>query len=161
MRKDSGSDEGKVFNLVRGLQKSVDDEPDMAPILLPLKERAERILKDLEDRKTTGLAAMDLLAAMAAEKDAAMKSADASGLSRRAFAVAWKFRENNALQEAGLTSDDLAREADGLLARFPNAAVNIDEKRHLRAALYRPLLKVPATDRAEIVDGVIDTLFPE
>lgn len=161
LRKDSGTDEGKVFNLVRGLHKAVDDEPDVAPILLPLKERAERILKDLEDRKTTGLAAMDLLAALAAEKDAAMKSADASGLSRRAFAVAWKFRDDNALKDAGLSADDLAREADSLLARFPNAAVNIDEKRHLRAALYRPLLKVPAADRARIVDGVVDTLFPE
>jgi type I restriction enzyme R subunit len=161
LRKDSGTDEGKVFNLVRGLQKAIDDEPDVAPILLPLRERAERILKDLEDRKTTGLAAMDLLAAMAAEKDAAMTSADTSGLSRRAFAVAWKFRDDSALKDAALTSDELAREADSLLARFPNAAVNIDEKRHLRAALYRPLLKVPATDRARIVDGVIDTLFPE
>jgi hypothetical protein len=28
---------------------------------MPKKNRAERILKDLEDRKTTGLAAMDLL----------------------------------------------------------------------------------------------------
>jgi hypothetical protein len=37
------------------------------PVLQPLKDRAERILKDLEDRKTTGLAAMDLLAALAAE----------------------------------------------------------------------------------------------
>jgi hypothetical protein len=37
---------------------------------------------------------MDLLAALAAEKDAAMTSADMSGLSRRAFAIAWKFRED-------------------------------------------------------------------
>ena len=48
-----------------------------------------------------------------------------------------------------------------LADRLGKAAVNIDEKRHLRAALYRPLLKVPAVDRARIVDGVIDTLFPE
>jgi type I restriction enzyme R subunit len=161
LKRDSGSDEGKVFNLVRGLHRAIGDEPEVAPILLPLKERAERILKDLEDRKTSGLAAMDLLAAMAAEKDAAMTTADASGLSRRAFAVAWKLREDKALQDAGISADDLARETDTLLVRFPNAAVNVDEKRRLRAALYRPLLKVAASDRARIVDGVIDTLFPE
>jgi hypothetical protein len=44
---------------------------------------------------------------------------------------------------------------------LPNASVNIDGKRHLRAALYRPLLKVPAAERAQIIDGVIDTLFPD
>ncbi len=65
---------------MRGLQKEIDDDPDAAPVLQPLKERAERILKDLEKRKTTGLAAMDLLAALAAEKDAAMKAAKDSGL---------------------------------------------------------------------------------
>ena len=46
----------------------------MAPIVLPRRERAEQIIKDLEDRRTSGLAAMNLLAALTAEKDAAMKS---------------------------------------------------------------------------------------
>lgn len=67
LRWDKGSDEGKVFNLVRGLQKEIDDDPNAAPVLQPLKDRTERILKDLENRNTTGLAAMDLLAALAAE----------------------------------------------------------------------------------------------
>ena len=133
----------------------------MAPILLPLKERAERILKDLEDRTTSGLAALDLLAAMAAEKDAAMKSADESGLSRRAFAVAWMLRENAALRDAGIAPEDLAREAQLLTERFPNASVNQDEHRRLRAALYIPLLRVATEERARIVDRVIDALFDE
>lgn len=60
-----GPDEGKVFNLVRGLQKEIDEDANTAPVLQPLRDRAERILKDLEDRKITGLAAMDLLAALA------------------------------------------------------------------------------------------------
>lgn len=72
-------------NLVRGLQHEIDEDPAAAPVLQPLKDRAERILKDLEERKTTGLAAMDQLAALAAEKDAAMKAARDSGLSARAL----------------------------------------------------------------------------
>jgi type I restriction enzyme R subunit len=47
LRGKKGSDEGKVFNLVRGLQKEIDDDPNAAPVLQPLKDRAERILKDL------------------------------------------------------------------------------------------------------------------
>ena len=54
LRGEKGSDEGKVFNLVRGLQKEIDEDADAAPVLQPLKDRAERILKDLESRKTTG-----------------------------------------------------------------------------------------------------------
>ena len=70
LRSESGSDEAKVFNLVRGLRQEIKNDPDMEPVLLPLKERAERILKDLEERKTTGLEAMDRLAALAQEKEA-------------------------------------------------------------------------------------------
>ncbi len=75
LRSEKGSDEGKVFNLVRGLQKEIDDNADSAPVLQPLKDRAERILKDLEKRDTNGKAAMDLLAVLAADKDAVQKAA--------------------------------------------------------------------------------------
>ena len=161
LRKDSGSDESKVFNLVRGLQKEIDDDPNAAPILQPLKERAERIIKDLEDRKTTGLAAMDVLAALAAEKEAAMNEAKASGLSNKAFSVFWILRDDHALKSADVNPKELSKESEILFTRFPNAAVNVDEERRLRAGLYRPLLKVSKEDRARIVDLVIKILLGE
>ncbi len=161
LRGEKGPDEGKVFNLVRGLQQEIENDPAAAPVLQPLKDRAERILKDLEERKTTGLAAMDELAALAAEKEAALKSAQESGLSACAFAVFWTLRENAALNAAGIAPMDLAKEAEALLGRFPNAAVNPDEQRRLRAALYQPLLKLEQEDRARIVDQIIALLLAE
>jgi type I restriction enzyme R subunit len=161
LRDEPGSDEGKVFNLVRGLHKEIDDDPNAAPILQPLRERAERILKDLESRKISGLAAMDLIAALAAEKDDAMKSAEESGLSKRAFAVSWTLRDDAALKKAGISHEAVAREAETLLARFPNAAVNVDEQRRLRAGLYRPLLALEKDDRSRIVDLAVATLLGE
>lgn len=161
LRSEDGSDEGKVFNLVRGLQKDIDDDPSAAPVLQPLKDRAERILKDLETRKTTGLAAMDQLAALAAEKEAAMKSAKESGLSTRAFAVFWTLRADAALKQSNISPMDLAKEAEALLARFPNAVVNADEQRRLRAGLYRPLLALQKDERSRVVDLVVATLLAE
>lgn len=161
LKGEDGPDEGKVFNLVRGLQKDIDDDPSAAPVLNPLKDRADRILKDLESRKIDGLAAMDLLAALAAEKEAAVRSAKESGLSTRAFSVFWVLREDAALKQAGISPMDLAREADALLARFPNAAVNADEQRRLRAGLYRPLLALQKDERSRVVDVVVATLLAE
>ncbi len=161
LRGEQGTDEGKVFNLVRGLQKEIDEDSTAAPVLQPLKDRAERILKDLEARKTTGLAAMDLLAALAAEKEAAMKSAKESGLSSRAFAVFWVLREDAALKRSNISPMDLAKEAESLLARFPNAVVNADEQRRLRAGLYRPLLALQKDERSRVVDVVVATLLAE
>jgi type I restriction enzyme R subunit len=155
LRGEKGSDEGKVFNLVRGLQKEIDEDPNAAPILQPLKDRADRILKDLENRNTTGMAAMDMLAALAAEKEAAAKAAKESGLTPKAFAVFWGLRDELALKAAGIAPMELAREIETLLARFPNAAVNADEQRRLRAALYRPLLDLPKDDRTRVVDAIV------
>lgn len=161
LRGEDGSDEGKVFNLVRGLQHEIDEDPAAAPVLQPLKDRAERILKDLEERKTTGLAAMDQLAALAAEKEAAMKAARDSGLSARAFAVAWVLREDAAVNAAGIDPMTLAKDAEELLGRFPNALVNADEQRRLRASLYKPLLALTQDERARVVDLVVRLLLAE
>jgi type I restriction enzyme R subunit len=125
-------------------------------VLQPLKDRAERILKDMESRKTTGLAAMDLLAALAAEKDAAAKAAKETGLSSKAFGMFWALRENEALKVAGIQPLAIAKEAEKLMARFPNAPVNADEQRQLRAALYRPLLAVQSEPRPQIVDLIVE-----
>lgn len=159
LRGEDGADEGKVFNLVRGLQHEIDEDPAAAPVLQPLKDRAERILKDLEERKTTGLAAMDQLAALAAEKEAAMKAARDSGLSARAFAVAWLLREDAAAKAAGIDPMTLAKDAEELLGRFPNASVNADEQRRLRASLYKPLLVLAQDERARVVDLVVRLLL--
>jgi len=161
LRGEDGSDEGKVFNLVRGLQHEIDEDPAAAPVLQPLKDRAERILKDLEERKTTGLAAMDQLAALAAEKEAAMKAARDSGLSARAFAVAWVLREDATAKAAGIDPMTLAKDAEELLGRFPNASVNADEQRRLRASLYKPLLALAQDERARVVDLVVRLLLAE
>ena len=80
LREESGPDEAKVFNLVRGLQTEVESEPELESVLRPIKERAESVLKDLEERTTTGLAAMDFLEALAKEKEAAVAAARDSAL---------------------------------------------------------------------------------
>ncbi|MDQ7247282.1 type I restriction endonuclease subunit R [Dongia sedimenti] len=161
LRRESGPDEGKVFNLVRGLQKEMDDQPEQAPVLQPLKDRAERILKDLQDRTTTGLAAMDQIAALAKEKEEAVRSAKESGLSTQAFGAYWALKEDAALYEAGVSAKDLAQQLETALSRFPNAAVNPDEQRRLRAALYKPLLGLSQEGRARVVDLVIKQILAD
>lgn len=159
LRGEPGSDEAKVFNLVRGFQKESDENAEIAPVLQTLKERAERVLKDLQNRNTTGLAAMDQLAELAKEKESAVKAAKDSGLSARAFGVYWRLKDEAALRAAGISAQDLAQEAETLLARFPNAPVNADERRRLRAALYRPLLGLGKEERGRVVDLILTILL--
>ena len=157
-RSESGSDAAKVFNLVRGFRQEIESNPDKEPVLLPLKERAESILKELENRKTTALAAMDRLADLAAEKDAAIRAARDSGLSSRAFAVHWALKDDAKLKIAGINTLELAQRAEMLLDRFPNAPVNADEQRRLRTALYVPLLRLQRDERSRVVERILGIL---
>lgn len=159
LRDGKGSDEGKAFNLVRGLQKEVDDDQDSAPILQPLKDRAERILKDMESRNVTGLAAIDLLGALAAEKDALLAEAKESGLSAEAFGVMIALRDDAALESGNVDLRQLAGLIDDLRTRYPNAKLNEDERRRLRGALYLPLLSLKDEDRTRIVDLIMRSLL--
>lgn len=159
LRDEPGSNKAKVFNLVRGLRAEVASDVGAAPILQPLKERAERILEDLEGRKTDGLAAMDRMSVLAKEKEAVESAAKESGLSPQAFAVHWRLKDDVNFAAAGIATMDLAQEVETLFTRFPNATVNTDEQRKLRAALYRPLLQLNADERSRIVDIILSILL--
>ena len=102
---------------------------------------------------------MNQLATLASEKEAAVATARTSDLTARAFAVYWALRDEPSLQSSGANALDLAGEADLLLARFPNATVNPDERKRLRAALYRPLLALEGDERARIVERVASLLL--
>ena len=161
LREESGPEEAKVFNLVRGLQTEVENKPDLESVLRPLKERAESILKGLEERTTTGLAAMDMLEALAKEKETAINAARDSTLSPRVFGVYWTLKNDTALQAVGVSPMELAKVAQALVDRFPSAAVNADEQRELRTSLYNPLLEVEIGERIRIVDQAMRILLGE
>ena len=159
LQEESGSDEANVFNLVRGLRTERESNPEMAPVLHTLVERADRILEELQARAISSLVAMLQIEAMAREKEEAVKAAQESGLSPRAFAVYWILRVDETLSDFAISAQELAREAETLLARFPNAAVNADEHRKFRASLYIPLLGLPLTERRRIVDTMLAILL--
>ena len=159
LQDEPGSDEAKVFNLVRVLQAEMETNPEMAPVLQTLAERAGRILADLQSRAISSVLAMLQIEAMAREKEETVSAAQASGLSSRAFAVYWTLKEDKTLSDFAISAEELAREAETLLDRFPNAAGNSDERRKLRASLYRPLIAVHADERRRIVDHIIGILL--
>lgn len=82
-----------------------------------------------------------------------------TGLSAKGFGVFWALHDDKALKDGGTVPLDLAKEIEKLLARFPNARVNADEQRQLRAALYRPLLALSKDKRTQVVDLIVDILM--
>lgn len=94
----------------------MDGTSERAALLQSLKDRASRILTDMEHRTVTGLAAIDLIAPLVAEKEATTAAANSSGLTPLAFGVYWSLRGETALLSAGLSPRGL-----GSSAKLPKA----------------------------------------
>ena len=156
-----GADEAKVIDLVRGLLQEIADKPEQSPILLPLGERAKQIQKKMEEDQLSASEAIDQLSFLAKEKDAAIKEAKVSGLSWRAYGVHQALKDDATLKAAGVSTMNLAQEAERLLNQFPSAAFNAEEKLELRRDLYTPLLQTGmATEECrQIVDRILTILL--
>lgn len=160
LRVDAGPDEGKVFNLVRGLQQEAEEHPEEGAVLQSLKERAEHVLHDMLERNKSANAVLEQLQELAREKEEAQAEALQSGLSARAFGVYWALRRDAGLKTAGVDPMVFAHAAESLLKRYPNAGVNVEEQRLVRAGLYQPVLALPKDERMRVVDLAFASLFP-
>lgn len=109
----------RLSNLVRGLQNEIKEEPEITPVLEALRDRAERILKDLETGERSASGTMGLLAALTKENEEAVKSAQDSGLSTRAYGVYWAWKENEAIAKSGISTLEFATRAEALVAPLP------------------------------------------
>lgn len=158
LRSEEGPDEGKVYNLLRGLRKEMEEDPAGAVVLRSIKERADRVMQNLEDRKINGIAAMVELEALIHEKAEAKKKARASGLTDLGFAIYWVITGEDGAKKVSFDAMAASHEIETVLGKFPSWRENPDERRRLRASLYRPLLDLGKDDRAGVIERIMQVL---
>ncbi|MGH7720410.1 MAG: type I restriction endonuclease subunit R, partial [Gemmatimonadaceae bacterium] len=142
LQRRGASDEGKVVNLVRALEREAERDGDAAPHLRSITERAAAVLEALEARKLSTEDALREIEALLAEKAEAERARRESELDSAAFAAYWVLRKDFPAQAVAL-----AREIGAVRARFPEAARNADEYRQMKAEIYRVLLRVVSGHR--------------
>lgn len=157
---DDGPPEEKVYNLRRGLRKEMEDDPAAAVALQSIKEKADRVIENLEERKINGLAALDELKAIAEEKDRLHEFAKQNGLSNRALGIYSALTAQPSLNGLSIDIQRTALDIEVAVDQFPHWRQNPDERRRLRSGLYKPLLhsQVPTNSCAEIIDTVMNVL---
>lgn len=158
LKGEEGPDEGKVYNLLRGLRKEMEEDPAGAVVLQSIKERADRVMQNLEDRKINGIAAMVELEALVQEKAEAKKKAKASGLTDLGFAIYWVITGEDGAKKVSFDAMAASREIETVLGKFPSWRENPDERRRLRASLYKPLLDLGKDDRAAVIERIMQVL---
>lgn len=158
LKGDDGPEEGKVYNLLRGLRTEMDENPARAVVLRAVKERADQVIKNLEERKISGMAAMDEIAALVVQKEEARKAAEESGLTEVGFAVLWQLNQDGSLASVSLDSRSVASDVEVLLAKFPNWRETPDEQRLLRMNLYKIVIELPGHKRTSVVQQIMQVL---
>ena len=151
LKKNGGSDSAKIVNLARSLATAVRRGEDEQPHLIPIGDRAEEILHLFEDRQMSTSEALKELEKALGEYNAAQQEMKERGFDMPTFSVYW------VLNRAGVKgASELAPALSELFTRYPNFRENADERRDLKAELYKLLLPhVTRAKRPELADAIL------
>jgi type I restriction enzyme, R subunit len=154
IRKEGGPDSAKIVNLSRSVAKAVKDEEERQPHLIPIGERAARILELFEDRQLDTAQALRELEKAIEEYNAARREMEERGFDIETFSVYWVMRRNGLDEQVAESVAPGIQEAFG---RFPNFRQNAEEKRELTAEMYKLLLPhlKKASRAREVVEGIL------
>jgi type I restriction enzyme R subunit len=151
LRKGEPPSTPRVLNLGKSLIEAVTNEGGQQPYLLLIGDRAEKILDSYDDRQIGTQEALKQLERLLTEFVEAKKAREVTGFDVNTFTIYW------VLKQAGSPeADTIAPRLDGAFRRFPNHAHNPEERRLLKAELYKVLL--PAVGKERMV-GVADWLL--
>ncbi len=145
------SPRAKVLNLGRSLARSAADNREEQPYLMALGARAEAVLEALDERQVTTQDALRELEDLHAQFLALERERDDLGLDPASFSIYQVVKDTGADRPR-----EMAAALGATLARYPHQAQNADERRALKADLYRQLLPVVDKDRmVQVVEAVL------
>jgi type I restriction enzyme R subunit len=154
LRKEGGSDSAKVVNLARSLATAVKDQEDKQPHLIPIGERAARILSLFEDRQLDTVQALRELEKAIEEFNTARREMTERGFDIETFSVYWVLRRSGVDEQVGVA---VAPGIQQSFARFSNFRQNAQERRELTAELYKLLL--PQVKKASRARAIVEELL--
>ena len=151
LKSDDDSDNTKVINLRKSIEKFVLDNEDSLPYLISIGERAETIVELYDDRQISTQEALSRLEKIIEEINQAKKEQAEKDFEAREFTVYWILKKEE-IQNA----DDLAVQIEDAFKQNSNWRENAKEARELTASLYKILLKCMDKDKAvALVDKIL------
>jgi type I restriction enzyme R subunit len=136
LRAEDGDDNATVINLVRAIEHEAEEKAGQQPVLVDIAERAGAILEALEQRALSTQKAVEQLELLVQERDQADAAREQLGLDPTTFAIYWHL-QGDGLREPLLVAQEIMAAA----SRYPNFADSEDERRQLKAEIYRSLLR--------------------
>jgi len=151
LKKDDASDNTKVINLRKSIEKFVLDNEETQPYLISIGERAEAVVELYDDRQITTQGALRRLEKIIDEINQAKKEQAEKNFDAREFTVYWILKK-----EEIENADDLAIHIEDTFKQNPHWRENAKEARELTASLYKIFLKCIDKDKAvALVDKIL------
>jgi type I restriction enzyme R subunit len=148
LKRDGESSTGRVFNLGRSLAHAAAAAAAQQPYLVPIGERAAAVLDAFDDRQLTTRQALQELERLFAKFVQAQQERARTGLDLGAFTIYWILKQADVAEPEALASA-----LDGAFRRFPEHAHRAEDRRQLKAELYKVLLPKVGTERmVELAD---------
>ncbi len=145
----------KVFNLLKSIDRKVQDEASRAPYLLTIGERAEAIIEAFKKRQVSTQEALTRLEELIEEINEAEREQGERGISGEAFATLWILKQQGiAIAEA----DKIAREMGGILKRYPHWQMSDKQTRQVRRQLYSMLDQEEIADIPDTVEKIMSVI---
>jgi len=150
----NASDTEKVFNLIRSIEKTVDQLGNNCAYLISIAEKAENLVKLFEDRQKSTKETLEKLKEIIGEINTAKKEQVEKRMSSEIFTVYWIFKDEQIPK-----AEELANGLQTVFARYPHWRRIEGQEREIRNALYKALIitKIPETKQiSEIVNKIIN-----
>jgi type I restriction enzyme, R subunit len=145
-KKSDDSDNTKVINLRKSIEKFVLDNEGNLPYLIPIGERAENIVELYDNRQISTQEALSRLEKIIEEINQAKKEQAEKNFDSRKFTVYWT------LKKEGIENpDQLVVQVDEAFVQKPHWKQNAEEARELTTLLYKIFLRAMDKDKAVLL----------
>ncbi len=150
------SDTEKVFNLIKIIEKTVEQQGVNAAYLVSIAEKAELLVKLFENRQKTTKETLEELKEIVKEMNATQKEQVEKKMSSEIFTIYWIFKDERILK-----AEELANGLTKVFASYPHWRKSETYEREIRNALHKAIFKggIQDTKRvSDIVQNIINIL---
>jgi len=143
------SDIEKVFSLARSIYLEIQVLINSSPFLMPIGERAQRIVQLFLDQQNSAKETLDELKKIVEEMNEANKEHKEKGIPTEAFTIYWVLRQNKISKP-----EEKAIEVNKIMDEYKHWKTSREHEKKVRVALYKALSECIAKDKDKAFDIV-------
>lgn len=153
IQESKASDTEKIFNLLKGILRTVIDESNKAPYLISIGEKAEEIVKQFRERQLNTQRTLEEIKRLIEEINQARTEQREKNIKPEIFTIQWL------LKKEGITSpEDNANQMKEVFEKFPHWKASEKHESEIRKQLYKILVKSGIQNYIDIVKKIMTIL---